>query len=139
MKTMDRDRLASSWPLTLSSSRNSFSRFLICCAPSLRLALIPKLFAFSQSQLDFYPTILEVHSRRNKGQTLLLCLPHQLPNLFPMHQELPSSQRGMIEDVSMVISSNMGMEQPKLPIFDKSIRILEVSLTVSHGLDLSAS
>jgi hypothetical protein len=122
--------------LPVSSPRHSFARFLIRRPPALGLALIPKLFAFCERKFNLYPTVLEIHPRRNERESLLLCLANQLADLLPVHQQLPGSQRSMIKNVPMLIGTNVGVQQPDLVVLHQPVRILQVSQSASDGLNL---
>src|SRR5258708_7427185 len=68
------DREATSLGLTgaLASARDGFARFLVGCPPTLGFAFVPLLLSASERQLDFDPTVFEVHAGGNQRQAFLL-------------------------------------------------------------------
>src|SRR4029077_3811483 len=97
---------------------HSFPGFFVRRATPFSLALVPKLLAFRQRQLDLDSTVLEVHANWYQGQPLLLGLADQLADLFAMHQQLAGPQRSVIVNVPVLVRTDMRIQQPELPILD---------------------
>ena len=122
------------WLFSVSTARDRLSRFFVGGAPPLGLALVPQLLAFGQSELHLHSAVLEVHPRGDQGQSLLLRLADQLADLFAVHQQLASPQRGVVEDVAMLIRADVGVQQPEGIVLDQALRVLEVGEAAPDGL-----
>jgi hypothetical protein len=122
--------------LGLPTSADRFSRFFIRRPPSFGLALVPELLAFGQSQFHLDPAVLKVQPRRDQGQALLLGLADQLANLFAMHQQLAGAQRGVVEDVAVLVGTDVGVQQPDRIVFDQAVGVLKIGEAAPDGLDL---
>src|SRR5215472_2716648 len=118
--------------------RHCLSRFLLRCPPPLSLAFIPELLAFSQREFNLYSTTLEIHPRRDQGQTLLLRLAHELADLLFMHQQLPGPQCRVIRIASVFVGADMAVQQPQFPILDEPIGILQIRPPAPNGLHFRA-
>src|SRR5215467_13752082 len=116
----EKTKMSKSFPKLRSGlpSCHRFPCLFISSSAPLRLALIPKLFTFCQCKFNLYFTVPEVHPRRDQRQPLLLRLAHQFPDLLTVHQQLASAQSGIVRITSMLIGTDMTVEQPQLTVFD---------------------
>ncbi len=111
--------------------------FAVCGTAPFGLALlVPKLFAFGEGQLNFYPPILEVQARGNEGEPFLLRLADELAKLFFMDEQFTGTQRSVVEDVAVVVRTNMAVQQPEFSILEQPIRVFEVGASCSYRFDL---
>jgi len=100
------------------------------------LALIPQLFALGECEFYFHPAILEIHAGWDQGQPFLLSAPDQLPDFIFVHKQFAGAQRGVIEDVAVVVGSDMGIQQPQLAILDQPVGVFEIGGSRANRLDL---
>ncbi len=98
--------------------------------------LIPELLAFGYSHLNFDATILEVHSRGDDGESLLLDAGVEFQDLSSMHEELAGAQGVVIELRAGSVGSDVRVEQEQLSVLDESVGVLEVCLAGADGFYL---
>src|SRR6516165_6660371 len=94
----------------LPASGDRFSRFFVRGFAALSLALVPSLLALGQRHLDLYPAIAKIKPGRNQCQTLMLGLANQFVQLVLMHQQLPGAQRFMVEDVAVLVRTDVRVD-----------------------------
>src|SRR5690242_20955771 len=111
----------------LAGAGNGHPGFAVGGAAAFGFALVPELLAFRQRKFNFYPAIFEVQTGWNEGESLLLGLADKLPNLFLMDQEFAGAQRCVVEDVAVIVRSDVAVQQPQLAILEQAISVLEVS------------
>src|SRR5579862_3629751 len=73
----ERDARAYITLAALVRAGDRFAGFAVGGAAAFGFPLVPKLFAFGQSEFDFYPAILEIKARGDQGEPLLLGLADQ--------------------------------------------------------------
>ena len=110
------------------------TRFPIGGAAPLGFTFIPMLFSTRERQFNFYSSILEIHPRRDKRESLLLRFPYQFPNFFLVNQKLSSAQRGMVGIASMFVRTDVAVQQPQFVVFDEAISIFQVRLSAPNCL-----
>ena len=121
-----------------AAAGNRLASLFVGSAPAFGFALIPQLFSFGECEFHFHPAVLEVHARGNKGKSLLLGLTDQLADFVFMDQQFARTQRGMIEDVAVLVRTDVSIQQPELPVLDQAVGIFEVSEPGTDRFDLGA-
>ena len=53
-----------------------------------------------------------------------------------MHEQLARAHSGMVGIAAVFVGADMAVEQPKLPILDEPVGVLQVDPTRSDGLHL---
>src|ERR1035438_3393604 len=106
MTNLDYQRTKIQRSLSFPAAVDRFPSFLIGRAPPVGLALVPELLALGQSQFHLDSPVLEVQPRGDQGETLLLGLANQLADLFAMHQQFAGTQRGVVEDVAVLVGTD---------------------------------
>src|SRR5260370_41225756 len=76
------------------------AEFFLDLGGALRLAFVVQLLAAGDGKLDLGLAILEVHSQRDKRETLLRRLAGELVNLTAMHQQFAWTLGLVIEDIA---------------------------------------
>src|SRR6185437_1407278 len=112
VKSFNLQRLRVIKLLTLASPGNGFPRLPFGRPAAFSLPLVPGLFSLGQSNLTFYPAVLEIHASGNQGVTALLCFAHQLAQLCLVKQQFARSQRSMMRVTGILVSSNVRISQP---------------------------
>src|SRR5579864_482364 len=92
---------------SFTRARNGFAGFAIGGAAAFGFALVPQLFATGERYFHFHFAVLEIDSRRYQGEPTLLGLADQFADFFPVHEQLASAERGMIEDVSVFVGADV--------------------------------
>ncbi len=124
---------------TLVAANNCFASFAVGSASAFGLAFVPELLSARDRQLDFDASILEIHACRDERQALLLCLPDQLLELVPMHQQFSGAQSRVVRVTAVFVWADVAVEKPQFAVLHQPVGILEVRLAGSDGLDLGAS
>ena len=102
----------------------------------VRFRACPRAASLGECKLDFYSAIFEVHARRYQGQALLLALANQFSNLFLMYQQLTSAEGGVIIDISMLVGTDVAVEEPQFAIFNQPVGVFQIDVARPYGLDL---
>ena len=53
-----------------------------------------------------------------------------------MDQQFARTQRGVIEDVSVLIGADVAIQQPEFAVFDQAVGVLEVAAASPYRFDL---
>src|SRR5271165_1009417 len=123
---------------------------VFCCARSLpllpyqpfcdaRFHACPRFVFLLPSHFHFSFSVAEVHACGNEGEALLLGLANQLVQLATVNQQLARAQRLMIEDVAMLIDTNVRVDEPEFAILHQSISVFQVGAPAANGLHLRAT
>ena len=94
------------------------------------------MLAFGQGEFNFHSAVLEVHPGGDEGEALLLGLADELANFFFVDQQLAGAQGGMVEDVAVVVGSDVAVEQPEFAILEQPVGVFEVGLSGADRFDL---
>src|SRR5215472_1260245 len=105
-------------PSGFATAGDGFAGLFVGRAAALGFALVPELFAFGEGEFDLDSSVLEVHASGDKGESALLGFAHQLAQLFFMDQELAGAQRCVIENVAVLVRTDVTVEQPELAVLD---------------------
>src|ERR1700739_5005067 len=103
--------------LASAPAGHGLAGFLICGAAPLGFTLVPQLLALCKCKLQFYSAVLEIHPGGDESEPFLLRLADQFPQFVFMNKELSRAQRCMIEDVAVLIRTDVRIQQPEFPIF----------------------
>ena len=125
--------------LRFSIARYRFAGFFVGGLATLGFALVPHLLALGQRYLHFHPAVAEVQTRGDEGQSFLLGLADELIQFAAMNQQLSCAQRFVIEDVAVVIFTNVRVDEPQFAILDQAVSVLQVGAPVADGFDFGAA
>src|SRR5262249_5567470 len=125
--------------LAPASSRYRFPGFFIWGTAAFGFTLIPELFAFGECKFHFHTTILEVQAGRNQREALLLSLSDQLADFVLVDKQLTGPERGVVEDVAVIVGTDVSIQKPELAVLDQTVGILEVGLASPDGFHLRPS
>ena len=80
--------------------------------------------------------MLDIHLQRDQGDPLILEGPGQAVNLLLVQEELPVTQRVLIEVGPVVVLTDVNIHQPGLPVLDLGKPVLEVDPVSPDRFDL---
>ncbi len=102
------------------------------------LTLVIIVLATGKGQLQLRPPAGEVYLQGHKCKALFPCLAEQLDNLRFMQQKLPGPQRIVIEDVSLLIGTNVHVSYEYLSVFYFRVGIFQIRPACPKRLYLCA-
>src|SRR5271165_3299040 len=123
---------------SFSRPGDSFSGFFIRSAAAFGFALVPELLAFSQGEFNLHSAVLEVHPRGDQGQALLLGLADELAKFLFVDEQLAGAQRRVVENVAMVVGSDVAVKQPKFAVLQQSVGVFQVGLSGPDRFDFGS-
>lgn len=92
--------------------------------------------ALGECEFTLQPAVLQVKTKRNQRQSFLGRPSYKLADLTAVQQKFSRPKGIVIRIVTMGIRTNVAIEQPDFPAFDKAISILEIDTAISCGFDL---
>ena len=99
-------------------------------------ALVVELFALAQTQLHLHPAVLEVQGQRDQRHAVLHHAGVELDNLPLVHQKAAGPHRVFIEDVAVLVGTDVHTPDKKLAVFDGAESILQIHVAAPDGFDL---
>lgn len=100
--------------------------------------LVVELFALAQADFHLDAAMLEVERKGNESIALQLALLVQTPDLGLVGQQTPHPQRVLIEDVAVVVGSDVHSLDQKLAVLNIDPAVLQVDAAGTQALDLGA-
>ena len=98
--------------------------------------LIIVLFALAQTDLDFYTGILEIHAQGYQGIPVLLDIRLQTVDLPLVHQQAAGPHRVPVEDVAVLVGTDMHSVEIHLAVFGDAVGILQIKRKGPDGFEL---
>ena len=83
--------------------------------------LVVQLFALAQTHFHFYAAMLKIKRERHQRIALQLALLVQTPDLGLVGQQTPHPQRVLIEDVAVVVGSDVHSLDQQLAVLNLSL------------------
>ena len=106
--------------------------FSFCGTLCIGISLIVKLFASAKTDLHFGPFTLEVYGKRNQSIAFLTHLAKEAHDLFFVHQKLACAVGIAVEDVTLLVRTDMHAEDQQFAVVYSAKGILEVDCTLSE-------
>src|SRR4051812_34791841 len=103
-----------------------------------RLALVPRLLALGEGDLDLRPAVVEVQREGNDGQALLRHLPVELGDLVAVQQQLALAPRGVVGPGALGVLGDVHRVEPGLAALDVHEAVDEGRATLAQRLHLGA-
>src|SRR5215813_11360186 len=125
--------------LGFAAAGDSLTCLTVSRFAALGFAFVPALFSSGQCNLTFYFAVAEIESCWDERKTALLGFPNQLSQLFLVQEQLSSTHRVVIEDVSMFIGTDMRVEEPGFAVFDDPVGVFEVRSPAADRLHLGTA
>src|SRR5690606_1271074 len=101
-------------------------------------SLVVELLSSRQSNLHLYIPVLEVELQRHDRIAFLLCRITPFLDLPTMHEQLAGPDRVVIHLIAVRVRRDVAIEHDHLSVLNGTVSILQVRLSVSQGLHLSA-
>jgi ribosomal-protein-alanine N-acetyltransferase len=102
-------------------------------------ALVDRLLAAREGELDLRAAVLPVHPRRNERQPTLARLSDQRRDLAAVQEQLPVTLWIVIGDVPLVVRGDVRADKPDLASTDVPERLPERRPPLTQGLHLRSS
>ena len=103
-----------------------------------RIALVVELFASTEPELNLYARAREIEREGNKGNSLLRDETEKLEDLALVHQKLALTHRVAIEDISVLIGTDVHTDDEKLAVLEVAVGVLEIDRACAQTFDLRA-
>jgi len=102
------------------------------------LAPVPLLFALRKGHFAFGYSLTEVNAQGNDGQALVVHFSLQLIDLFLVQEQLPRTERPVIEGPAGEVFADMEIDEPDFAAPDHPIGIAEVSSAFAERFHFGA-
>lgn len=102
------------------------------------VALVVLRLTAAQAELQLHPPVLEVDFQRDERVALPRHKPFQLADLALVHQKTLGTHGIAVEDVALLIGTDVHAFDPDLAMADDRPAFLEIHATLPHALDLGA-
>ena len=99
---------------------------------------IIQVLAFCQPDLDFDLAVDKIDLKRNQGQPFFVDFSVKFFDFLPVKQEFADPQRIMVSVIGKGVNADMHLIEKDLIVLNLGIRVLDIDLAVSHGLDFGA-
>ena len=100
--------------------------FAACVAPGGAFALVVKLFAAAQADLDFDPGMFKINRKGDQCQPVLLHCAVKFPDFTPVHQQPPGTDGIAVEDIAVLIGADVHAVDVQLAVFDRTVCVFQV-------------
>lgn len=100
--------------------------------------LVIQVLAFCQRDLDLDLAIDKIDLKRNQGQPFFVDFSVKFFDFPTVKQEFSDPQRIMVFVIGEGVNADMHLIEKDLSVLDLGIRVLDIDLAVSHGLDFGA-
>lgn len=109
-------------------------RFPVDGALARRFAMIVDLLALGEGDLKLDHVLLQITERRDQGKTLFLDFARELIEFLTVEQQASVAQGFMIGVTPGSIRADVAVDQPRLPLLDIDVAVLQVDFPVPDRL-----
>lgn len=97
-----------------------------------------QMLSLCQRKLNLDLAIGKIDLKRDQGQSFFVDFSVKLFDFPAVEQELSDPQRIMVSIIGKSVNTDMHLMEKDLPVLNLGIRVLDIDLAVSHGLDFGA-
>src|SRR5580700_3037042 len=112
--------------------------FPIRCPAREHVALVVRVLALGESQLDLGAAVFEIDFQGNDRIALLAHAAPQLIDLAPMHQEFARAGFLVAELAGRSVGADVDALEKRLPVFDARVAVAQICAMSAQRLDLGA-
>ena len=102
------------------------------------LTLVIVVLAAGQRDFELGPAMLKIYLERDNREALLARLAEQLDDFSLVHEQPTGPQRVMIEDVALLIGTDVHVLDEYLTVLYRAVAVLEIGPSGPQGLDLGS-
>ena len=95
-------------------------------------------FPLAQGQLNLGPAVFKIGTQGYQRQPFLGDLADQPTDFLLVEQQLPGSERVVVEDVGVAVRADVKLHQPDFAVGDFGVAFVHAGLAGPQGLDLGA-